>query len=81
MVSLDIMDISKAYYMSSRYAIIKKIKDWKIDRRMLCFIENFMKKRTLRDAVEDTLLNEATIENGGSGAKHHVVPCSNVRNM
>jgi hypothetical protein len=34
--------------MSWRYAIVKKIKDWKIDGRMLSFIENFMKERTLR---------------------------------
>jgi hypothetical protein len=60
MVSLD---ISKAYDMSWRYAIVKKIKDWKIDGRMLCFIENFWWKKD-RVAVENTLSNEATIENG-----------------
>jgi hypothetical protein len=54
---------SKAYDMRWRYAIVKKIKDWKIDGKMLCFIENFMKERTLRVAVGTTLLN-ATIENG-----------------
>jgi hypothetical protein len=29
------LDISKLYNMSWRYAIIKNIKDWKIDGRML----------------------------------------------
>jgi hypothetical protein len=60
MVSLE---ISQAYDMSWRYAIIKKIKNWKIDGRMLCFIENFIKERTLRVAVRNTRSNEATIEN------------------
>jgi hypothetical protein len=50
--------------MSWRYAIVKKIKDWKIDGRMLCFIENFMKERTLRVAVRNTHANEATVKNG-----------------
>jgi hypothetical protein len=59
MVSLD---ISKAYDMSWRYATVKKIKDWKMDGKLLCFIENFMKERTLRVAVENTLSNEAIIE-------------------
>jgi hypothetical protein len=36
------LDISKAYDMSWRYTIIKKFKNWKIDGRMLRFIENFM---------------------------------------
>jgi hypothetical protein len=37
----------------------------------------FIKERTLKVAVENTLKNEATIENGVV----HVVPCNNVRNM
>jgi hypothetical protein len=57
------LDISKVYDMSWRYAIIRKTKNWKIDGRMLCFIENFMKERTFRVAVGNTLSNEATIEN------------------
>jgi hypothetical protein len=32
------------------FCVVKKIKDWKIDGKMLCFIENFMKERTLRVA-------------------------------
>jgi hypothetical protein len=31
---------------------------------MVCFIENFMKERTLRFAVGNTLSSEAAIENG-----------------
>jgi hypothetical protein len=58
MVSLD---ISKAYDMSWRYAILK---NWKIDGRMLCFIENFMKERTLRVVTGNMLSNEAAIEKG-----------------
>jgi hypothetical protein len=65
MVSLD---ISKAYDMSWRYAILKRsknLKNWKIDGRMLiCFIENVMKERTLRVEFGNTLSNEAVIENG-----------------
>jgi hypothetical protein len=60
MVSLD---ISKAKNMSWRYAIIKKMKNWKIDGRMMCFIENFMKERTLRVAVGNMFSNKAAIEN------------------
>jgi hypothetical protein len=43
MVSLD---ISKAYDMCWRYNILKKIKNWKIDRKLLHFINEFMKNRT-----------------------------------
>jgi hypothetical protein len=60
MVSLD---ISKAKNMRWRYAIIKKMKNWKIDGRMMCFIENFMKERTLRVAVGNMFSNKAAIEN------------------
>jgi hypothetical protein len=61
MVSLN---ISKAYDMSWRYAITKKITNWKIDGSMLCCIKNFMKERTLTVAVGNNLSNEAGIENG-----------------
>jgi hypothetical protein len=63
-ITMVFLDISKAYDMSWRYAIIKKILNWKIDGRMLCFIENFTKDRTLRVVVGNTLSNEVTIENG-----------------
>jgi hypothetical protein len=45
-----------------RYAILK---NWKKDVRMLCFIENFKKERTLSVAVRNNLSNKAKIENGG----------------
>jgi hypothetical protein len=44
--------------------ILKKIKNWKIDGRMMCFIENLKKERTLRVAVGNTLSNNTKIENG-----------------
>jgi hypothetical protein len=50
--------------MSWRYVIIKKIINWKIDGRMLCFIESFMKERTLRVAFVNKFSNEAVFENG-----------------
>jgi hypothetical protein len=40
------LDISKAYDMCSRYNILKKIKNWKIDGKILHFINEFMKNRT-----------------------------------
>jgi hypothetical protein len=57
-----ILDLSKSYYMNWKYAIIKKIKNWKIDGKMLCFNENFMKENA-QGSVGDTLSNEAAIEN------------------
>jgi hypothetical protein len=56
--------ISKACDMSWTYAIIKKIKNWKIDQKILSIIENFMKERTLRVTVGNTLSNKAAIKNG-----------------
>jgi hypothetical protein len=44
MVSLDIL---KAYDMCWRYNILKKIKDLKIDEKLLHFINEFMKNRSL----------------------------------
>jgi hypothetical protein len=61
MVSLD---ISKAYDMCWRYNILKKIKDGKIDGKLLHFINEFMKNRTIRVAIENTLSEEKQIENG-----------------
>jgi hypothetical protein len=48
--------------MSWRYAIQKK--NWKIYGKMLCFIDNFMKKRTLKVVIGNTLSNKAAIKNG-----------------
>jgi hypothetical protein len=62
MVSLDIT--ISAYDMCWRYNIQKKIKDWKIDGKLLHFINEFMKNRTLRVAIGNTLLEEKQIENG-----------------
>jgi hypothetical protein len=48
--------------METQY--LKKIKDWKIDGKLLHFINEFMKNRTLRVATGNTLLEEKQIENG-----------------
>jgi hypothetical protein len=60
MISLD---ISKAYDMCKNN-ILKKLKIWKIDGKMLHFISDLMRERTHRVAVASTLLDERRIENG-----------------
>jgi hypothetical protein len=50
--------------MCWRYNILKIIKDWKINRKLLQFINKFMKNRTLRVAIGNTLSEEKQIENG-----------------
>jgi hypothetical protein len=48
------LGISKAYDMSDtcwRYGILRKLKHWKKDGRILQFIENFMSNQKLRVAV------------------------------
>jgi hypothetical protein len=55
--------ISKTYDMCWRYNILKKIKDWKINGRLLHFINEFMKNRTLRVEIGNTLSEEKQIEN------------------
>jgi hypothetical protein len=57
---LSAMDISKAYDTCWRYAILKKLKEWKIDGKMLLFITNFTKDRSFRNSFS-TKMN---IENG-----------------
>jgi hypothetical protein len=53
------LDISKAYDMCWRYNILKKkIKDWKIDGKLLHFINEIAKNRTLRVAIGNTLSEE-----------------------
>jgi hypothetical protein len=39
----------KAYDTCWRYAILKKLKEWKIDGKMLLFITNFTKETWLRE--------------------------------
>jgi hypothetical protein len=43
---------------------LKKIKNWKIDGKILHFINEFMKDRTLRVAIRSTFSEEKQIENG-----------------
>jgi hypothetical protein len=50
------------YVMEIQYP--KKIKDWKIDEKLLHFINEFMKNRTLRVTIGNTLSEEKQIENG-----------------
>jgi hypothetical protein len=50
--------------MCWRYRIKKKQKTWKKDGKMLQFIIDFMRVRTLRVAVGSTLSDEGRIENG-----------------
>jgi hypothetical protein len=58
------LDISRAYDTCWRTGILNTLKTWKINGRMLGFAENFMSNRTLRVAVENTLLSPTCIENG-----------------
>jgi hypothetical protein len=61
MVSLDI-SICLLYVLEIQYP--KKIKNWKIDGKLLHFINEFMINRTLRVAIGSTLSEEKQIENG-----------------
>jgi hypothetical protein len=45
------LDISKANDTCWRFGILRKLKQWKIDGRMLKFISNFMSNRKLKVAV------------------------------
>jgi hypothetical protein len=49
--------------MTWQYNTLKKLKSWKIDGKMLQFISDFMKERTLRVA-EGAASDERRIENG-----------------
>jgi hypothetical protein len=55
---------SKAYDTCWRYGILRKLKQWKIDGRILQFIKNFMLNRKLRIAVGNYFWNPKEIKNG-----------------
>jgi hypothetical protein len=57
-------DISKAYDMCWSYNILKKIKNWKIDGKILHFINEFMKNRTPSSDNRKHTTEEKQIENG-----------------
>jgi hypothetical protein len=62
---LDTGSDPKEYtFHSWRYAILKKIKNWKIGGKILHLINEFMKDRTLRVAIRSTFSEEKQIENG-----------------
>jgi hypothetical protein len=78
MVSLD---ISKAYGMSWRTRSSIKPKTGRQTEEWCVSLNYFMKERTLRVAVGNTLSNEAAIKNGivqETPVKCHVIPHSNV---
>jgi hypothetical protein len=56
------------YFKGLRYVLEikypKKIKDWKIDGKLLHFINEFMKNRTFRVAIGNTVSEQKQIENG-----------------
>jgi Ulp1 family protease len=54
------LDISKAYDTSWRYAILKKLKEWK----MILFITNSTKSRSFRVTIRNTFSTNMNIENG-----------------
>jgi hypothetical protein len=58
------LDISKAYDICWRYGILRKLKQWKIDGRILQFFKNFMSNRKLRLAVGNYCSNPKEIKNG-----------------
>jgi hypothetical protein len=45
------LDISKAYDTRWRFGALRKLKQWKIDGRILKFISNFMSNRKLKESV------------------------------
>jgi hypothetical protein len=58
------LDISKAYDTCWWYAILKKLKKWKFDGKMLLFITNFTKGRSFQITVGNTFSTKMNIENG-----------------
>jgi hypothetical protein len=58
------LDISKAYDTCWRYAILKKLKEWKIDGKVLLFITNFTKDRSFRVKKGNTFSTEMNIQDG-----------------
>jgi hypothetical protein len=62
--ALLFLDISKAYNTCWRFGILRKLKQWKIDGRMLKFISNFMSNRKLEVAVGNHYSKTNLIENG-----------------
>jgi hypothetical protein len=58
------LDISSAYDTCCRDGILRKLKQWKIDGRILQFIKNFISNRQLRIAVRNYYSNPKEIKNG-----------------
>jgi hypothetical protein len=58
------LDWSKAYDTCWRHGILKNIKTWKTDGRLLGFTKNFMNDHTLRLAIDNTMCSFKNIENG-----------------
>jgi hypothetical protein len=61
------LDISSAYDTCCRDGILRKLKQWKIDGRILQFIKNFISNRKLRIAVRNYYngqTNPKEIKNG-----------------
>jgi hypothetical protein len=58
------LDTSKAYYTCWRLKIIRKLKNWKIDGKILKFTHSFMTKRTLQVVFGNIYSTPREIENG-----------------
>jgi hypothetical protein len=58
------LDISKAYDTCWRFGVLHKLKQWKIDGRILKFVSNFMSNRKLKVAVGNHYSRPKSIENG-----------------
>jgi hypothetical protein len=60
---LDTGSDPKEYtFHSWRYGVLKKIKNWKIDGKILHFINEFMKDQTLIVAIRSTISKEKHTE-------------------
>jgi hypothetical protein len=63
-IALLSLDISKAYDTCWRFGVLRKLKQWKIDGRILKFISDFMSNRKLKVAVGNHYSRPKSIKNG-----------------
>jgi hypothetical protein len=58
------LDITKAYDTCWRFGVLRKLKQWILDGRILKFISNFISNRKLKVAVGNHYSRPKSIENG-----------------
>ena len=58
------LDIEKAYDMTWRHGILQQIQEWGFRGRMPLFIQEFMRERSFRVRLQDTLSTPHRLENG-----------------